>query len=75
VRYLFGTLFIVGGIAQIAFRARTARANAASNSVMFNGHMSGRGWIRYNTTMAAIIGSIFVVVGILLFSGVLGPIH
>ena len=75
MRYLFGTLFIVAGIAQIAFRSRTARANAASNSVMFNGHMSGRGWIRYNTTMAAVVGGIFVVLGILMFSGVLGPIH
>ncbi|HEY3926181.1 MAG TPA: hypothetical protein VGL75_16585 [Acidothermaceae bacterium] len=75
MRYVFGMLFIVAGIAQIAFRARTARASAASNSVMFNGHMSGRGWIRYNTTMAAFIGGIFVVLGILMFSGVLGPIH
>jgi nitric oxide reductase large subunit len=75
VRYVFGAIFILAGIAQIAFRARTARANAASNGVMFNGHLSGRGWIRYNSTMAAIIGSIFVVLGILMLTGVLGPIR
>ena len=75
MRYVFGAIFIVAGIAQIVFRSRTARASAASNSVMFNGHLSGRGWIRYNSTMAAIIGTIFVVLGILLATGVLGPIH
>lgn len=47
----------------------------SSNGVMFNGHLSGRGWIRYNSTMAAIIGSIFVVLGILMLTGVLGPIR
>jgi hypothetical protein len=75
VRYAFGAIFVLAGIAQIVFRSRTARANAASNSVMFNGHLSGRGWIRYNSTMAVIIGSLFVVLGILMATGVLGPIH
>jgi hypothetical protein len=42
---------------------------------MFNGHLSGRGWIRYKSTMAAIIGGIFVVLGICMATGVLGPIR
>jgi hypothetical protein len=75
VRYAFGAIFILAGIAQIVFRSRTARANAAANSVMFNGHLSGRGWIRYNSTLAGIIGSLFVVLGILMVTGVLGPSH
>jgi hypothetical protein len=75
VRYVIGVVVIFAGIAQIAFRARTARASAASNSVMFNGHLSGRGWIRYNTTMAAFVGGIFVVFGILMIAGVFGPVR
>jgi nitric oxide reductase large subunit len=75
MRYVFGMALIIAGIAQIAFRNRTARASAASNNVMLNGHLNGPGWIRYNTTMAAIVGGIFVVAGILAMAGVFGPVH
>jgi hypothetical protein len=75
VRYLFGVLVIVAGIAQIAFRARTARANAAANNEMFSGRFSGPGWVRYNTRMAVVVGCVFVVFGLLMIIGVFGPVH
>jgi hypothetical protein len=75
VRYLFGVLVIVAGIAQIAFRARTARANAAANNEMFNGHLSGPGWVRYSTRMAVVVGCVFVVFGVLMITGVFGPVR
>jgi uncharacterized membrane protein HdeD (DUF308 family) len=75
VRYLFGVLVIVAGIAQIAFRARTARANAAANNEMFSGRFSGPSWIRYNTGMAVVVGCVFVVFGLLMIIGVFGQVH
>jgi hypothetical protein len=74
VRYVFGVVFIVGGIAQIALRARSARASAAANNVMYNGHLSGPGWVRYNMTVAAIVGAVLAVAGVLMLAGVV-PVH
>lgn len=63
---------IIVGIAQILLRSRMARANAASNKVMYNGRFSGSGWQAYNRTAAVVVGAIFVILGLLLLVGVLG---
>jgi hypothetical protein len=72
MRYLFGAVLIVVGVGQFLLRDRIARANAASNKVMYNGAFSGR-----TSTSAMKIGSVlaavvFVVVGVLMLAGVIG---
>lgn len=69
---VFGVLLMVMGVAQIVLRRRTAKAAAASNRVMLNGRMSGPGFMAYSRTMAILVGSVFVVVGLLLAVGVIG---
>jgi hypothetical protein len=64
-----GVLLIVMGIGQIVTRGRFARANAASNNVLFNGRLSGRGFVGYSKTMSLVVGVVLTVVGLfLLFS-------
>jgi hypothetical protein len=66
---VIGIVLILLGAAQIAFRARTSRAGAASNRELFGGRMGGSGFITYSKTMSILVGSVFIVVGILIAFG------
>ncbi|MFC6712430.1 hypothetical protein [Branchiibius cervicis] len=70
MRYLVGAIVIVVGIGQILLRDRIARANAASNQAMWNGHGGGPKMRAYNRFMAWVVGLVFVVFGILMIAGV-----
>jgi hypothetical protein len=66
---VIGIVLILLGAGQIAFRARTARAGAASNRELYGGRMGGSGFMAYSKTMSIIIGAVFIVVGILIAFG------
>jgi hypothetical protein len=71
VIYVIGVILIAAGAGQILLRARISRANAAANSAMLNGRLSGSGFQAYGRLMSVVVGAIFVVAGIvlLLFHG------
>jgi hypothetical protein len=69
MNYVIGIVVIVVGIGQILLRGRIARANAASNSAMFNGRMGGKGFVAYNQGVAILVGIIFVAFGVALLVG------
>jgi hypothetical protein len=64
--HVVGVILIVMGIGQIVMRSRFARANAASNNVMFNGRFSGRGYVGYSKTLSLVVGVVVIFVGLLL---------
>jgi hypothetical protein len=68
--YLVGVVLIAAGVGQIALRTRMARANAASNRVMFNGHLGGEGWQSYSRAMSIIVGAVFIAAGVAALAGV-----
>lgn len=69
--HVIGIVLIVMGVLQIALRRRTARAGAANNRVMFNGRMSGPGFMAYSQSVALIVGAVFIVFGFLMAIGVI----
>jgi hypothetical protein len=66
---VIGIVLILLGAGQIGFRARTARAGAASNRELYGGRMGGSGFMAYSKTMSIIVGAAFIVVGILIAFG------
>jgi uncharacterized membrane protein YphA (DoxX/SURF4 family) len=66
VIYVIGVVLVVAGTSQILLRARITQANAAANSAMFNGRLRGPGFQAYGRFMAVVVGTVFVVAGILL---------
>ena len=68
--YVVGLALILAGAAQITLRGRMARANAASNKVMFNGRFGGDGWQAYSRGMSVVVGAVFIAVGIAVLAGV-----
>lgn len=71
MREVIGVAIIVVGAGQILLRERIARANAASNSILFKGRMSGPGWQRYSRSMSVVVGAVLVVVGVLVLAHLL----
>jgi len=70
MRYLIGVVFIVVGFGQFALRDRIARANAASNKVMYDGRFSGRKTVAASRLGSAVAAVIIVIMGILILAGV-----
>lgn len=70
MRYVVGAIFIVVGIGQFLLRDRIARANAASNKVMWNGALSGPKSIAASKVSSGIVGLACVIFGSLLLAGV-----
>ncbi len=64
--YIFAVVLIVVGAGQILLRSRITRANAAANSAMFNGRLSGPGFQAYGRFMSLVVGAVFIVAGILM---------
>jgi hypothetical protein len=69
---VFGLVFAGMGLGAVLMRGRIGRAQSASNREMFNGHLGGPKMTAYNSAVQAVLGGVFMVIGLLLAFHVIG---